>query len=126
MQNDHGITDGRLLARTDDHVELELNLPESSDFFDGHFPQFKLLPAVGQFEIVTRLARSYFGLGKGITHIRRMKFSSPIFPNSKLLLTMDLDRKKHTVTFSLADFLDRDKLYSSGIFSATEATQEAT
>ena len=121
MQNDHGISDGKVLHQSEDQVELELVIPEGSDFFDGHFPQFKLLPAVGQFEIVTRLARSHFKLKNGITHIRRMKFSSPIFPNSRLLLTMDLDRKKHTVTFSLADFLDRDKLYSSGISSAPGA-----
>lgn len=121
MQNDHGISDGKVLHKSEDQVELELVIPEGSDFFDGHFPQFKLLPAVGQFEIVTRLARSYFGLGKGITHIRRMKFASPIFPGSILRLKMELNKGKKAVTFEISDANEQGKLYSTGIFSAPGA-----
>ena len=117
MQNDHGITDGRLLADTGDHIELELEVSSGSDYFDGHFPQFKLLPAVGQFEAVTRAARTHFKLKNEITRIRRIKFSSPILPDSRVFLSMTLDRNKGSVAFELADAADHSKIHSSGSFS---------
>ena len=55
-KNLHGIIVEQEILKEDQHVILKLNITEESDFFDGHFPQFKLLPAVAQFEIVTRLA----------------------------------------------------------------------
>ncbi len=122
MQNSHGIQNEHVLVRTDERVELEIKIPKDSDFFDGHFPQFKLLPAVAQFELVSRFARSYFAAGHRIAHIRRMKFSSPILPDSTVFLSMLLNREKQTVTFEFRDAEDRSKVHSSGVFSVVLAS----
>ena len=52
----HGVENEKIVEKTENAIALEFIIPESSDFFDGHFPEFKLLPAVAQFEIVTRFS----------------------------------------------------------------------
>ena len=42
-KNNHGIIVEQEILKEDQHVILKLNITEESDFFDGHFPQFKLL-----------------------------------------------------------------------------------
>ena len=59
--NLHDITDENIISRAENAISLEFLIPESSDFFDGHFPEYKLLPAVAQFEVITRFSRKYFG-----------------------------------------------------------------
>lgn len=115
--SDHGIRDERVLARDESHVELELVVPAESDFFDGHFPQYKLLPAVGQFQIITRLARKYFGTEASVLRIRRIKFSSPILPDTKIRLAMSLNGRKDSVTYTVRDASDAGRSYSTGSFS---------
>lgn len=115
--SDHGIRDERVLARDESHVELELVVPAESDFFDGHFPQYKLLPAVGQFQIITRLARKYFGTEAAVLRIRRIKFSSPILPDTKIRLSMSLNERRDSVTYTVSDAADSGRSYSTGSFS---------
>ncbi|MBQ3686632.1 MAG: hypothetical protein II932_02235, partial [Treponema sp.] len=64
---------------------------------------FQLLPAVAQFDIISRFARRYFGISPFIPRIRRVKFSSPVYPGSRVRLTMRLDREKSSLSFELAD-----------------------
>ena len=59
--NDHDIRNEEVILREDNAVVLEFVIPATCDFFDGHFPQYKLLPAVAQFEVITRFSRKYFG-----------------------------------------------------------------
>ena len=114
--SDHGIRDERVLERDDLHVLLELVVPADSDFFDGHFPQYKLLPAVGQFQIITRLARKYFGTDASVLRIRRIKFSSPILQDTKVRLSMTLNERKDSVSFTMSDAA-AGRSYSTGSFS---------
>ena len=58
--NLHDIKDEQIISKEEGKVVLEFVIPASSDFFDGHFPEYKLLPAVAQFEVVTRFSRKYF------------------------------------------------------------------
>ena len=51
--NDHDIHDEKVISRDETSVVLEFVIPGSSDFYDGHFPQYKLLPAVAQFEVIS-------------------------------------------------------------------------
>ena len=103
MQADHGIRDERLLAREDSFVELEFRIREDSDYFDGHFPDFKLLPAVAQMDIISRFARRQLGISHFIPRIRRIKFSSPIYPGDRLRLKLQLDRQRSSISFELRD-----------------------
>ena len=118
--NDHDIKDEKVINREENAVSLEFVIPETSDFFDGHFPQYKLLPAVAQFEIITRFSRKYFGTQRYVPNIKRIKFSAPIRPDSKIHLELTYKKEKGSVTFSMTDAQIEGKIYSSGSFSVLE------
>lgn len=117
MVNLHSIENEKVLEKSDDKVVLEFLIPATSDFFDGHFPEFKLLPAVAQFEIITRFSRKYFGTQRYIPTIKRIKFSAPILPDSQIKLELDYKREKGSVSFNMADLNNAEHVYSSGSFA---------
>lgn len=113
-KNLHGIFIEEEIVKEDQHVTLKLNVTKESDFFDGHFPEFKLLPSVAQFEVITRLSGIYFSTERIVPNIKRIKFSSPIFPEMKVLLNMHLNTEKSTLSYTLSDFTQK-LVYSTGI-----------
>ncbi len=117
MQADHGVHGEKLLAQEEGRLELEFGIREDSDFFDGHFPDFKLLPAVAQFEIICRFARHYLGISHFIPRIRRVKFTSPIYPGDHLRLKLLLNRERQSMNFELWDAAPDGQIHSSGSFS---------
>ena len=115
--NDHDIRDEQIISKEENVIVLEFLIPASSDFFDGHFPQYKLLPAVAQFEIITRFSRKYFGTQRYVPNIKRIKFSAPIKPDTKIRLELTYKKDKGTVSFNMADAKVEGKVYSSGSFA---------
>ena len=116
-QNLHGIVDEKIVEKKENSVSLEFSIPESSDFFDGHFPEFKLLPAVAQFEVVTRFSRKYFNTQRYVPAIKRIKFSNPIRPDTNVHLDLEYRAEKSSVSFSMQDADIEGRVYSSGSFS---------
>ena len=116
-QNLHGIVDEKIVGKKEISVSLEFSIHESSDFFDGHFPEFKLLPAVAQFEVVTRFSRKYFNTQRYVPAIKRIKFSNPIRPDTNVHLDLEYRAEKSSVSFSMQDADIEGKVYSSGSFS---------
>ncbi len=116
-QNLHDIVSEKISSRDENKISLEFVIPESSDFFDGHFPEFKLLPAVAQFELVTRFSRKYFATQRYVPAIKRIKFSNPIRPETKVRLDLEYRAEKGGVNFNMADAEVEGKVYSSGSFS---------
>lgn len=115
--NLHDIKDEQIISKEEGKVVLEFVIPASSDFFDGHFPEYKLLPAVAQFEVVTRFSRKYFGTQRWVPSIKRIKFSAPIRPDTKIHLELTYKAEKQSVTFNLSDANVEGKIYSSGTFN---------
>lgn len=115
--NLHDIKDEQIISKEEGKVALEFVIPASSDFFDGHFPEYKLLPAVAQFEVVTRFSRKYFGTQRWVPSIKRIKFSAPIRPDTKIHLELTYKAEKQSVTFNLSDANVEGKVYSSGTFN---------
>ena len=115
--NLHDIKDEQIISKEEGKVVLEFVIPASSDFFDGHFPEYKLLPAVAQFEVVTRFSRKYFGTQRWVPSIKRIKFSAPIRPDTKIHLELTYKTEKQRVTFNLSDANVEGKVYSSGTFN---------
>ncbi len=115
--NDHDIKNEKILSQGENKISLQFIIPETSDFFDGHFPEFKLLPAVAQFEIITRFSRKYFKTQRYIPSIKRIKFSAPIRPNSSIRLDLTNNVSKGSVSFSMQDAQNAEHVYSSGSFS---------
>ena len=115
--NDHDIRNEEVILREDNAVVLEFVIPATCDFFDGHFPQYKLLPAVAQFEVITRFSRKYFGTQRYVPNIKRIKFSAPIKPDTKIHLELTYKKDKGSVTFNMSDANVEGKVYSSGSFA---------
>ena len=115
--NDHDIKDEVILSKEENSVVLEFVIPATCDFFDGHFPQYKLLPAVAQFEIITRFSRKYFSTQRYVPNIKRIKFSAPIKPDTKIHLELTYKKDKGSVTFNMSDANVEGKVYSSGSFA---------
>ena len=72
--NLHDIVNEEVVSKEENQISLEFVIPASSDFFDGHFPEYKLLPAVAQFEVGTRYSKKYFGTQRWVPSIKRIKF----------------------------------------------------
>lgn len=114
--NLHSIENENILSREENKIVLDFLIPSSCDFFDGHFPEYKLLPAVAQFEIVTRFACKYFGTQRYVPNIKRIKFVAPIRPDTKVTLELTHKVEKSIVSFTLADANVEGKVYSTGSF----------
>ncbi len=115
--NDHDIRDEVVVSKEENALVLEFVIPATSDFFDGHFPEYKLLPAVAQFEVITRFSRKYFGTQRYVPNIKRIKFSAPIRPDTKIHLELTYKKDKGSVSFNMADANVEGKVYSSGTFA---------
>ena len=92
--NLHDIVNEEVVSKEENQISLEFVIPASSDFFDGHFPEYKLLPAVAQFEVVTRYSKKYFGTQRWVPSIKRIKFSAPIRPDTKIHLDLKYNAEK--------------------------------
>lgn len=93
-------------------VTLKMMFPETSDYYDGHFPTFKLLPAVVQVDVTLKMARALLDVPKELVRIQRTKFASPIFPNTPVQLQINYNAEAGKVTFSFSD--EAGKSLSSG------------
>jgi len=98
-ENLHAIENEKVLFRSENTVEVKFCIPSASDFFNGHFPEYKLLPAVAQFECVTRFSKKYFGTLRYVPRIHRIKFSAPIRPDTTVQLKLELNKEKSTVSY---------------------------
>ncbi|MDR0553890.1 MAG: AMP-binding protein [Treponema sp.] len=109
----HGVYLLGPLQEQDGAVRMELFVPGSSDYFDDHFPEFKLLPAVAQVELALRLAAWHYGTDLYAASSRRLKFSSPVRPDSRLVLELSYRREMSRLSFTFGD--GGEKVYSSGV-----------
>ena len=114
-ENPHGIPAERVLRRTDDSVDLAVRIPAASEYFDGHFPAFKLLPAVAQVDLVALFAQRYFGTPRTVAHVKRCKFSEKILPDTEVAVHLTHDAAKKSVAFTVQD-AGGTITYASGIY----------
>ena len=100
-----------VIEKTEDSVSLEFFIPDTSHYFDGHFPDYPILPAVAQMELVVRFASRYLGTGVGLSEIRRVKFPTLVRPLVPLLLK--LSKSDNAITFNMTS-RDGKIVYSTG------------
>lgn len=123
MANLHNIDNERvqLLEYSETSAKVQFFIPANSDFFHGHFPSFKLLPAVAQFWCVTHFAQKFLKLSPNVKTIKRVKFVSPIMPDTTVILELSYNNTKNLVTYELSDASKIDKKYSLGTFCVEAA-----
>lgn len=98
--------DGNELLYTIEH-------PSNYRYFDGHFPEIKLLPAVAQVDWVLRMFSKNYSEDISIIGIPRLKFKNPIFPNKKVSVKINYDKDRKTVAFKYFDEIS-NIIYSNG------------
>jgi len=98
---------------------VEFTIPAGSDYFNEHFPEMRILPAVAQFELAVRFANRYLETSLFISSAKKLKFSSPIRP--AVPLRMELLKLEKSVNFTITS-PDGDTVYSTGNF-VTEAAK---
>ena len=92
-------------------LTAKLLFPAVSDYFDGHFPDFKLLPGVVQVDMVLRLARNFLDAPKNLLKMNRTRFANPILPDVPVMVKINYDAGKVTFAFTS---VDGETLYSNG------------
>ena len=112
----HSIPGEEVLEKSENAVSLKVKIVAESDYFDGHFPQFKLLPAVAQIDLVVHYAQKYFGLPLSTPNIKRFKFSDKILPDAVVIFKIAFDSAKNRVSFELLDSAG-ERVYSTGTYT---------
>ena len=102
-------------------LTAKLLFPTTSGYYDGHFPEFKLLPAVAQVDMVLRLARNFLDVPKALSKIHRTKFAGPILPDVPVILNVkyDADAAKVSFNYTLVPTAEDEtpKVLSNGSFT---------
>jgi len=102
-------------------LTAKLLFPATSDYYDGHFPEFKLLPAVVQVDMVLRLARNFLEVPKELSKMNRTRFANPILPDVPVLLKITYDADAGKVTFAYTSE-DGETSYSNGSLMMNTST----
>ena len=84
---------------------------KNCNFFNGHFPEFKLTPGVFQLYMAKEFANAHFGLNLGEGQWKRIKFSNIIPPDS--IINLKLEKTDKQVVY---EYFSDDKKYASGVF----------
>ena len=112
----HSIPQEEVLSKTENEVVLKVKIVSASDYFDGHFPQFKLLPAVAQIDLLAHYSAKYFELPLSTPKIKRFKFADKILPDTSVIFKINFDSASGKVTFDISDS-EKGTSYSSGTYS---------
>jgi 3-hydroxymyristoyl/3-hydroxydecanoyl-(acyl carrier protein) dehydratase len=93
------------------HYELDLRVPADLAVWPGHFPEFFLVPGVLQVDWVMRLARARFGLRAVPPRIEGLKFKTPLRPQQRFTMRLDVAADGRAIDFELAS---ETEVYSRG------------
>ena len=107
----NNLREGKIIKKTETAVILEFTVPDSSDYFDGHFPGFPVLPAVAQVFIITQYVSRFFGISAELSKIKRTKFTNIIQPDTPLVL--NLEKNEKIISFKIIS-PDEKIIYSAG------------
>lgn len=101
--------DYKIEEQTSDMFRVRISIYEGMPYFDGHFENFKLLPAIAQVKIVLDTYRSIFSRDYSVKKLLKLKFIDMIFPNT--FITLECSYLNNTLSFKM---YDEDKKYSEG------------
>lgn len=98
-------------ALSENAIDYKIYFYKQCNFFNGHFPELKLVPGVMQLYLAKEFANIHFNLSLGEGQWKRIKFSNIIESDS--IVHLKLERNDKRVTY---EFYTDTKKYSSGVF----------
>ena len=87
-------------SRTATTANVVMTVSARCPYFEGHFPDFALLPGVAQIELTIRLGRKFFKMPETFTGLKNLKFTKPVRPNDTVLVELKWDEAKGQLGFS--------------------------
>ncbi len=119
--------DETILWVDENHLAVDIRLDESCPYFDGHFPECKILPAVAQLDIALRLARRLLPCGweRGARplYVKRLKFSAVLRPSSSVQVEAAWQKEKSLLSFTFKN-PQTGLVYSTGVLCVGAADGE--
>jgi len=97
--------------RDTERSELEILVEAGNPWFEGHFPQFAILPGVVQIGWAEHFARALYGFDTGVLTLEQIKFKRPILPGARLTLVLKPDMPAQKLRY---EYRDADTSYSAG------------
>ncbi|MDC8829463.1 ApeI family dehydratase [Alteromonas gilva] len=97
----------------DDSVRISLHVTDQLSWFDGHFPDQKVLPGVVQVDWAGKLARALFVHDDAFQQLSNVKFKTMVMPDTSMQLELSYNTAKNSIKFHY--FNDSDS-FSMGSF----------
>lgn len=99
---------------TNQQIEIDLTVPAKLLVFDGHFPNHAVFPGVVQIDWAGKFSRQLFLQLGQFKKLANIKFTSVIFPNTRLTMKLIFETEKLQVKFQ---YYNQTTQYSSGILA---------
>ena len=94
-------------------AQVTLIVDERLTWFDGHFPDHKVLPGVVQIDWAGKLAKALFVQAGRFHQLTNIKFKSMVMPGTAMQLALHYNAVKQSVTFN---FSNQTESFSTGSF----------
>lgn len=101
--------DYKIEEKTSDMFRVKIFIDERLKYFDGHFDNFKILPAIAQVHIILDIYKSIFSRDFSVNKLLKLKFTNMIFPNTTVIA--EANYSDNILSFKI---YDEDKKYSEG------------
>jgi 3-hydroxymyristoyl/3-hydroxydecanoyl-(acyl carrier protein) dehydratase len=99
---------------SENRAEMRLKIPNDLAYFEGHFPDFPVVPGIVQLHWAIEFAQDIFALPHTVAQGNQIKFSHLMRPLEELDLILEHCSLKSVVTYH---YKKDEKTYASGKFT---------
>ena len=104
-----------ILAETtsEENVLLTLYVNDNLLWFDGHFPQHKVLPGVVQIDWAGKIGKAVYASDRVFSQLTNIKFKSMVLPDTTMNLELRFNAEKGALAFH---YFNEGDSFSTGSF----------
>lgn len=99
------------LDSSHDKTLIDLHVPDNLSWFDGHFPEQKVLPGIVQIDWAGKFGRALFVGDGAFKQLTNIKFKTMVMPNTHMSLELIYDAQKGNLKFH---FFNSEHSFSMG------------